>query len=136
MTTQEATKQTVVAFVRALDAGDLAALRALLAPDATWEVRATSPGAGMHAGADAIVGEFLPMAFSAFKPASVSLALGSLIAEGESAAAEWVMTGETAAGQPYSNVYHVAFHVLDGQITEIREYLDSLYLTRTLFSAV
>ena len=48
-----------------------------------------------------------------------------LIAEEGRVAAQVVMRAANARGEPYENQYHFAFHLEDGRITAIREYVDT-----------
>jgi hypothetical protein len=41
----------------------------------------------------------------------------------------------TCTGQAYDNTYCAVFCVRDGQITEVREYLDSLHAAQVLFGS-
>ena len=47
-------------------------------------------------------------------------------------ALEWRVRARTARGSDYDNAYCGIFIVRDGQITAVREYLDSQYAAETL----
>jgi len=47
---------------------------------------------------------------------------------------EWVARGVSAKGRDYQNYYNVAFTVWDGEIREVREYCDTLYVNDVLYA--
>ena len=59
----EASRAVVASFFRALRAGDMDALRAAFAPDATWILRGGLPASGTWTGPDGIMDGFFPQIF-------------------------------------------------------------------------
>ena len=56
-----------------------------------------------------------------------------IIADGEYAVAEWTSHARSRYGRTYENDYAVVFHVVDGQIGAVTEYLDTAYMKQVLF---
>ncbi len=133
--TTESTREVVAAYVAALQAGDIDALRKSFKPDATWSLRGGLPVSGTWTGPDAILDGFLAQLLERLDPnAPVSQDLHRIIADGEFAVAEWTSHARSRDGQAYDNDYAVVFHVVDGQIAAVTEYLDTAYMKEVLFS--
>ncbi|HEU5418093.1 MAG TPA: nuclear transport factor 2 family protein [Streptosporangiaceae bacterium] len=121
-------------YLDALTAGDLDAIAASFAPDATWSLHGTLPLSGTKSGRQAIM-EFLISAGSLYQPGTQRFTFGDITAEGDRAVLEWRVTGTAAAtGKAYDNSYCGVFVIRDGQIAEVREYLDSLHAADVLFA--
>ena len=104
----------------------------LLADDVTWWVPPSSPLGGHHEGK---AKELALMAQGVgLYDGPLEVTIESLIAEGDRAAAQLVIDGRTAKGEPYHNFYHFAFRVRDGRICAVREYEDTLYAQQKLFA--
>ena len=56
----------------------------------------------------------------------------SMIAEGNSVAAEAEIKAETAMGTKYENSYHFLFIIEDGKIIKMKEYMDT-YHAKVIF---
>lgn len=134
MDTTEHTRQVVADYVAALGRGDLAALRASFAPDATWTLPGDLPVSGTWTGPTQILDEFLAAMVERLDPtAPITQDLHRIIADGEYAVAEWTSHARARTGTEYHNDYAVVFHVVDGQIAAVREYCDTAYMKRVLF---
>lgn len=132
--TTEQTRRVVADYVAALQAGDLAALRASFAPRATWTIRGDLPVAGTWTGADEILDGFLAQVVATLDPqAPVSQDLHRIIADGDHAVAEWTSHARARTGGEYTNDYAVVFRVADGLIESVTEYCDTSYMKRVLF---
>jgi ketosteroid isomerase-like protein len=130
----DATRRVVTDYVDALQRGDLGALRASFAAEATWTLRGDVPVAGTWTGADEILDGFLAKLVATLRAeAPVSQTLHRIIADGEYAVAEWTSHATAGNGVPYENDYAVVFHVRDGLIQSVREYCDTSYMKRVLF---
>jgi ketosteroid isomerase-like protein len=127
-------KQIVLGFVEALSRGNLDAINAALADDATWWLPGSLPVSGLHRGKKGIFEGFLGKAAPLFEPRTLSIAVQNTIAEGDCVAVEWIARGKTAKGKPYENYYNVVFEVKNGKIQAVREYVDTLYAKEVLFS--
>jgi uncharacterized protein len=130
-------KQVVRDYLDALLAGDLDAIRASFAEDATWAVNGSLPISGPWKGRDRIVDDFLTeVGGSLYEPGSQRFEFPTLIGEGDTVALEWKVSARTAGGEDYENSYCGIFVVEDGRIQEVREYLDTGYAERKLFAQV
>jgi ketosteroid isomerase-like protein len=64
----------------------------------------------------------------------VRQSLKGIVADGSTAVDEWTSHARSAAGTPYENDYAVVFEVRDNRITAVREYFDTAYAQRVLFT--
>ena len=127
-------KQVVLGFVEALSRGNIDAVSATLADDATWWLPGSLPVSGTHRGKKGIFDGFLAKAAPLFEPGSLSIQVQNTIADGNNVAVEWIARGKTAKGKQYENYYNVVFEVKGNKIQAIREYVDTLYAKEVLFS--
>ena len=127
-------KQVVLGFVEALSRGNIDAMNAALADDATWWLPGSLPVSGTHRGKKGIFDGFLAKAAPLFEPRSLSIQVQNTIADGDCVAVEWIARGKTAKGKTYENFYNVVFQVKGGKIQAVREYVDTLYAKEVLFS--
>lgn len=127
-------KQVVLGFVEALSQGNLDAINAALADDATWWLPGSLPVSGTHRGKKGIFEGFLGKAVPLFEPRTLLISVQNTIAEGDCVAVEWIARGKSAKGKPYENYYNVVFEVKNGKIQAVREYVDTLYAKEVLFS--
>jgi uncharacterized protein (TIGR02246 family) len=126
-------KTVLRCYLDALTAGDLDAVAASFADDATWSVHGTMPLSGTRQGRDAIM-EFLTSAGALYQPGTQSFTFGEITAEADRAVLEWRVRGiSSATGRKYDNAYCGVFRIRDGRIAEVREYLDSLHAAQVLF---
>jgi uncharacterized protein len=133
----ERTRAVVRDYVAALQRGDVAALRESFAPDATWSLRGGLPVSGTWTGPDAIIDGFLAAMMArldADQPLSQELT--RLVADGDTAVAEWTSRATTTTGEAYENEYAVVFQVRGQEIVAVREYFDTEYARRVLFDGV
>ena len=86
----QATREVVAAYVAALQAGDVEALRASFATDGTWTLHGDVPVAGTWKGADEIFDGFLAQLVARLDvSAGVTQTLHRIVADGDYAVAEW-----------------------------------------------
>lgn len=109
-------KSIVRRFLGAVQAGDLATIEALQAPDCTWWV---TGGGDMSRAAytDAVKTMLLTAS-------SRRVEIIGIIAEGDTVAAE-VRSEMQFGDRVYANEYHDLFVIRDGQIIHGREYFDT-----------
>ncbi len=120
-------------YLAALTAGDLDAIARSFAPDATWTLHGTLPLAGIRVGREQIM-EFLIGAGSLFEPGTHSFTFANTTLQDDHAVLEWRVQGIAAAtGIAYDNTYCGIFVIRNGEIVEVREYLDTLHAADTLF---
>lgn len=61
----------------------------------------------------------------------LKMEVASVLADGDKVAMEVVSEGELENGRRYNNEYFVLFTIIDGKITEVREYNDTLHAYKT-----
>ena len=128
-------RTVVERYIAAAESRDEAALRASFAPDATWWLRGELPISGTWRGRDTIIDDFLGTAMSYYDPGSVTIEVTSITAEGDTVVAEWTSRARTTDGAPYENHCIGVFSVRDGEITSVREYMDTLYASQVAFGS-
>lgn len=132
----EVSRAVVARFFGALRAGDMDAVRATFAPDATWTLRGELPASGMWTGPGGIIDGFFPQIFGRLDPeVPVVQDVHRIIADGEYAVAEWTTHARTRDGRCYDSDYAGVFRVIDGHLAGVTEYLDTAYAKRVLFSS-
>jgi uncharacterized protein (TIGR02246 family) len=133
MTDSSESKGVIERYMAAIGAGDVAAVRGSFAPDATWWLRGDLPISGTWDGRDAIIDDFFGTAMSYYEAGSVNIEVTSILADGEHVAAEWTSRARTTDGAPYENHCAAWFHVRDGHIHSVREYMDTKYAAEIAF---
>ncbi len=134
MTQATDTKAVARQYVAAAEAGDENAIRDLFAQDATWTLAGELPISGVWKGRDAILHEFLATAMSHYEPGSISLEITGMIAEHDQVVLQWTSRARTRDGRPYENGCIGVFTIRDGQIQDVREYMDTLYAHEVAFA--
>lgn len=126
---EAAMREAVEGYFAAVSAGDAAGLRALFTDDVRWRVPkgAIAPYAGLHEGAEKIVGMMLDAVGRSFVPGSQRTEIRLLLFGDDVACAETEMTARTPDGRDYRNDYTFFFELRDGRIAEIREHVDTRY---------
>jgi ketosteroid isomerase-like protein len=134
MSQTEQTRAVVRDYVSALQRGDIDMLRASFTPDATWWLRGDLPVSRTWTGPGEILDGFLALMMARLDSSKpVSQELKGIVADGDTAVAEWTSRATTRDGQTYENDYAVVFVVNDGRIAAVREYFDTAYAQRVLF---
>jgi hypothetical protein len=129
-------KDVVQRYVAAVAAGDAQTARELFAPHATWTLAGGDlPIAGTWEGRDTIIDEFLAGAQSYYAPGSIAIEVTGMVAEGDRVVVQWTSRARTRTGRPYENGCIGVFTVVDGQIQDVREYMDTLYARDVAFGA-
>lgn len=128
-------ERLVLKFFETLSSGDLDRLRELFHDDATWTpmVRGIR-GEGVHRGKAGIIDQFLAPVRGLFKPGDPKVLPDTIASKGSLVLIETRGLGHVADGRPYENLYAWAFEIRDGKVFAVREYMDSLYVSR-LFEA-
>ncbi len=117
-------KQVVLDFYEAGARGDMDACFALLADDVTWTNIGSTKFSGTYIGKQAIAEDLLGPLFSQLK-AGISSQIERLTAEGDIVVAQTSGTAETMDGTPYNNTYCQVIRICDGQIADVKEYMDT-----------
>jgi uncharacterized protein len=135
VTQQSDSKSVLRRYVAAVQAGDNTAIRDAFAEDATWTIHAGQlPISGIWTGRDVIIDEFLAEAMAHYEPGSVSLEITGMIAECDRVVLQWTSRARTLDGRPYENGCIGVFTVREGRIQDVREYMDTLYASETVFT--
>jgi uncharacterized protein len=131
--TPEANKQLIRDYFDAVGTGASDKVVAAFADDIVWWVPPSSPMAGTYEGKDAVLGMFAK-GVSLYAPKPMTIEILGMVADDRKVAAEIHITATTAKGAEYSNFYHFLFEIEAGKIKGVKEYVDTLYAQRTLFS--
>lgn len=127
----ETNKQVVIDYFARMAAGDPGATE-LLADDVVWWVPQSSSLAGEHAGKPAVLAMMASGVDAYSRDVPMTIDVQRLVAEGEWVCAQVELRAAARDGTPYRNDYHFAMRVRDGKLAEVREYVDTLYVQRTL----
>lgn len=117
-------KRVVLDFYAAGARGDIDACFALLADNVTWTNIGSTKFSGTYTGKQAIAENLMGPLFGQLK-AGISSQIERLTAEGDFVVAQTSGTAETADGTPYNNTYCQVIRICDGQIVEVKEYMDT-----------
>ena len=117
-------KQLVLDFFEAGARRDIDACFALLADDVRWTNIGSTKFSGTYVGKQAIAEDLLGPLFSQLK-AGISSNIERLIGEADIVVAQTSGTAETLDGIPYNNTYCQVIRVRDGQIAEVKEFMDT-----------
>ncbi|MGX1675539.1 nuclear transport factor 2 family protein [Streptomyces sp. NPDC055400] len=121
----DAAKKVALAFLASLVSCDPDAVRATLSPDAVLVLPRPAYAGTTIQGADNLAEAIAELGRQYESPQP---SLGAVVASDHQVIAEWRLQATIAAtGQPYDQHYCWAFDLVDGRITEIREYLDTKY---------
>ncbi len=117
-------KQVVLDFYEAGARGDMDACFELLADNVTWTNIGSTKFSGTYIGKQVIAEDLLGPLFSQLK-AGISSQIERLTAEGDSVVAQTSGIAETMDGTPYNNTYCQIIRIRDGQIADVKEYMDT-----------
>lgn len=117
-------KQVVLDFYEAGARGDMDTCFGLLADDVTWTNIGSTKFSGTYVGKQALAEDLLGPLFGQLK-AGIASRVERLTAERDIVVAETTGTAETADGRPYNNTYCQVMRIRDGQIAEVKEYMDT-----------
>ena len=127
-----AVRETGLAFMAALWAGDVHAVDALLAPGAVWRFQLGMPQATTGPGrvwpARDAVRSILSGLFTRFDPDGFAVAVTRAICEGETLAIEYEARGRTLTGRSYRNYYVTVLKIVDGLVVEVSPYNDTAHM--------
>jgi ketosteroid isomerase-like protein len=124
-------KDTVRAYIDALNHKDWDRVADLLAPDVRYTVLGYDfPGAGTMDRATVL--RTLPEILGLFDDESPRIEITHLIAEGPWALVEGQGTGSFRDGTSYENRYANVYEVVDGQVKTVREYMDTQHMAGLL----
>ena len=129
----EANKKLIRDYFEAVGSGASDKVVAAFADDVVWWVPPSSPMGGTYEGKNAVLGMF-GKGVSLYAPEPMKIEILGMVADDRKVAAEIHITATTAKGAEYSNFYHFLFEIDAGRIKGVKEYVDTLYAQRTLFS--
>jgi uncharacterized protein len=115
-----------------LSAGDFAALRRMLHPDATWtlQVQGVQGAGSVYRGPTAIIDEFLmPVRLGLFEQGDPKMLIDNVLSRGPLVCVECRGVGRMKSGRDYRNLYCWLLEMKDGKVFAIREYMDSFYVS-------
>jgi hypothetical protein len=131
VTADTESERIVMKFFETLSTSDFDRIRELIHDDATWEAMVKDiPGVGVHRGKKGIVDDFLMPIRGMFAPGDPKVHLTSMASKGSLVICESTGKGKVADGRPYDNLYCWAIELKDGKIYRLREYMDSLYISK------
>jgi ketosteroid isomerase-like protein len=124
-------KQLIRAFYDAANRGAIDECLGYLADDVLWTNVGSTRYSGSFRGKSTLVADLLQPVFGQLK-AGIASTVDNVIAEGDYVAVQSRGTAETTDGKPYNNTYCHVFRVVNGQIAEVTEYLDTQLTASTL----
>lgn len=130
MTDEQNNKELVTRFLQDFSAGDVDAVLATMADDATWWTAGRIKGMSGTAG-KAQFARGLPGLLAACKGGKIAINATAMTAEGDRVAVEAESHAETVNGREYRNEYHFLFVVRDGKIASVKEYMDTEHARQT-----
>lgn len=119
-------KALALAFIRASGAHDAPALAEMMTEDLVYWVQGKPhlfPYAGTRGKAEMCAYFATP---SIFKDGLVQR-IGAVTAEDDRVAVEVEVEGVAPSGKLYNNTFHYLFHVRDGKVCKVREYVDTYH---------
>jgi ketosteroid isomerase-like protein len=125
-------RDIAVEFILHATRGDIAYCRNAIADDFVYELIANPnsiPGRTPIAGTNWLA--FLTGIIDSF-PAGLEMKIVGTTAENGRVAIEARSHGYTGKGSLYENVYHFLFEVVDGKVTKMREYTDTIHAEAVL----
>ncbi|MDH4041013.1 MAG: nuclear transport factor 2 family protein [Gammaproteobacteria bacterium] len=129
MTTAECNKQLTRTFFDAMQRGDANAIADTYAD----EGRVVTMGSTLISGSrgKAEIRQFASGVLEAF-PAGIRFTILNMTAEDDRVAVEATSEGLHVSGQPYTNHYHFLLTWKEGQLLEMKEYMDTELVTDVL----
>ena len=129
--TAAANKQLVETLFDAFADGDGRPFNHALAEDVTWIVEGSAPWARAYRGKRAVVEELQKPLVANFATPYRCRA-EQITAEADKFVVQARGEATTNAGEPYNNHYCFVLRLRDGEIVEIREYMDTALAERVL----
>jgi len=124
-------KAIVTAIYDAMAQGDGRPLNAAMAEDFTWILEGSGPWSRTWHGRDAVRRDLLKPLFAQFATPYHCRA-DRIIAEGDTVVVLAKGEVRTTAGKPYNNSYCFVIRMRDGEMIELREYLDTELVAEVL----
>ena len=128
MPTELTPKEVVIRFLELMGTGDwddMERAGALFADDFSFWIAGNTAISGTVVGREAAMERRFRPARKRTMPGTLTLKIGKVIAEGDYVAAEWTSRRKVVNSPDYENLFFGLFHIRDGKITSLREYLDT-----------
>ena len=125
----EANKQRTLAFIDAMQRGDANAIADAYCDDGRVITMGNTLISGSRGKEE--IRAFAGGVLDAF-PEGLTFTVHTVTAEGERVAVEATSAGKHVSGRDYSNYYHVLFTWKNGQLFELKEYMDTEQVTEVL----
>jgi hypothetical protein len=126
-----ASERTVLDLFASINAKSYEQAVGLLHEEISWTLMLVGmEGAGMHTGRDAVLRNVIAGAAGFFREGDPKSQVTSIVSSGDFVMAETHGTGKRFDGLPYDNHYAWAIELRDGLIFRVREYMDSLYVSK------
>jgi len=129
----QANKRLISEYLARCEAGDIARIEELLAPQLEWWVAGSFPGAGFVA-RDVLMRSLGSISGSLAEP--LRFTIEHLTAEENRVAVAARARARRKDGGVYEQIYHMLFFVRDGKIIAGRPYLDTLAFAEQVHGAV
>jgi uncharacterized protein len=113
--------------------GNLEPLMESLADDAQWTIIGSTPLSGTFRGKQEILDK-LVRPLGAALDGHVAFTFERFIAEGDYVVMQARGRGTAKAGRPYDNSYCIVCRIVDGQVREMADYVDTELITSALFA--
>lgn len=102
-----------------------------MAEDICWTIPGSTPWSRTYRGKQAVRTELMAPLFAQFEGQYTNTAQ-RFIAEGDYVVVECRGNVTTKTGKPYNNTYCMVCRIVDGQLLELTEYMDTDLVTRAL----
>jgi ketosteroid isomerase-like protein len=132
--TADTNKQLVRTAFEALGKSDARPLYDLMRDDFAWIIEGQSRFSRPYEGKQVVKRDLLDFLFQAFAT-PYRFTIDDIIAEGERVVVRGRGQVKTKTGQDYNNSYCFVLRLEDGQLVELREYLDTALVERVFGAA-
>jgi uncharacterized protein len=124
-------KRLLEHIYREISKGNLEPLMESLADDAEWTIIGTTKLSGTFRGKHEIV-DRLVIPLGAALDGHVEFTFERFIAEGDHVVMQARGRGTAKSGRPYNNEYCIVCRIVDGEIREMTDYIDTELITSAL----
>jgi ketosteroid isomerase-like protein len=131
----EQNKEIVRRSVAAFSRGDFAGYLADAADDFRFTLIGDTPFSGTIQGKQAVLEGLQSILGTRLEGGAIAMTIENLIAEGDYVAEQARGTARTRHGKTYDNTYCRVWHIVDGKIRSVIEYLDTEAVRTTLGEA-
>jgi uncharacterized protein len=126
-------KQLLERVYREVSKGNAQPLLDSLADDVQWTIIGSTPLSGVYRGKREVVGKLLPR-LRARLATPVAFTFERFIADGDYVVMQARGQATTVTGLAYNNTYCIVARIVNGQIREMTDYVDTELITQALFA--